>query len=184
METFKLAINKADPKNATQLDDAVINFLAKYRTISHTITNCSPSELLNGHRLRTTLDLLHPCQPDIDKAKEHQQKSYDAHTTPHHFSPGDTVWVCNFCQGPRWVAGSIKANIGRVIFEVEIEGKDMIWCRHANQLRTRLASLPFTMNPYSEHSQDNPSTTSHPTQTLVLHRSNRVCRPRQMWVPT
>ena len=61
VETFKLAINKADPKNATQLDDAVINFLAKYRTIPHTITNCSPSELLNGHRLRTTLDLLHPC---------------------------------------------------------------------------------------------------------------------------
>ena len=185
VETFKLAINKADPKNATQLDDAVINFLAKYRTIPHTITNCSPSELLNGRRLRTTLDLLHPCQPDMDKARERQRKNYDAHTTPRHFSPGDTVWVCNFCQGPRWVAGSIKANIGRVMFKVEIEGKDMIWRRHANQLRTRLASLPFTMNTDSEHPQDNPaSTTSHTTQTPVLRRSNRVRRPRQMWVST
>ena len=67
------------------------------------------------------------------------------------------------------------------MFKVEIEGKDMIWCRHANQLRT---SLPFTMNPDSEHSQDNPaSTTSHTTQMPVLRRSTRVRRPRQMWVP-
>ena len=169
------------------MDVAVINFLAKYRTIPYTITNCSPSELLNGHRLRTTLDLLYPCQPDIDKARERQQKSYDAHTMPRHFSPGDTVWVCNFCQGPCWVAGSIKANIGRVMFRVEIKGKDVIWRRHANQLRTRLALLPFTMNPNSEHSQDIPaSSTSHTTQlqTPVLRRSTRVCRPRQMWVPT
>ena len=62
VETFKLTINKADPKNEKQL---VINFLAKYRTIFYTLTNCSISELLNGRRLRTTLDLLHPCQPDI-----------------------------------------------------------------------------------------------------------------------
>ena len=48
VETFKLAINKAYPKNEKQLDDAVINFLAKYRTIPHTLTNCSPPELLNG----------------------------------------------------------------------------------------------------------------------------------------
>ena len=54
VETFKLAINKADQKNERQLDDAIINFLTKYRTIPHTLS----SELLNGRRLRTTLNRL------------------------------------------------------------------------------------------------------------------------------
>ena len=68
------------------------------------------------------------------------------------------------------------------MFKVEIEGKDVIWCCHANQLRTRLASLPFTMNSDSEHSQDNPaSTTFHTAQTPVLRRSTGVRHPR---VPT
>ena len=137
-----MAINKADPKNERQLDDAVINFLAKYRTIPHTLTNCSPSELLNGRRLRTTLDLLHPCQPDITKAEARRQKNYNAHTRPRQFSSGDTVWARNFQQGPRWIAGTIETTIGRVMCKVKIDGKDMHWRRHVNQLRTRLTSLP------------------------------------------
>ena len=46
VETFKLAINKADPKNEKQLDDAVINFLAKYRTIG----------LIHKSRSRSSVD--------------------------------------------------------------------------------------------------------------------------------
>ena len=43
VETFKLSINKADPKTATKLGSSVIDFLAKYNLTSHTLTNCSPS---------------------------------------------------------------------------------------------------------------------------------------------
>ena len=69
VETFKLGINKADPKTATELDSAVINFLARYRAFPHTLTNCSPSEMLNSRHLRTVLDLLHPCQANISRAR-------------------------------------------------------------------------------------------------------------------
>ena len=65
VEIFKLAINKADSKNDRQLEDAVINFLAKYRTITHTLTNCSPSELFkwtpieNYLRFTTSMSIRH-----------------------------------------------------------------------------------------------------------------------------
>ena len=35
VETFKLGINKADPKTASELDNAVIKFLSKCRAIPH-----------------------------------------------------------------------------------------------------------------------------------------------------
>ena len=64
------------------------------------------------------------------------------------------------------------------MFKLEIKGKDVIWRHRVNQLRTRLTSLPFTNNSDSEHSQDNPaSTTSHTTQTPALRRSTRVRHP-------
>ena len=51
VETFKQSIDKANLKTASQLQDAVIEFLAKYRSTPHTVTNSSPSELLNSRRL-------------------------------------------------------------------------------------------------------------------------------------
>ena len=51
VETFKQSIDKANPRTASQLQDAVIEFLAKYRSTPHTVTNSSPSELLNSRRL-------------------------------------------------------------------------------------------------------------------------------------
>ena len=53
--------------------------------------------------------------------------------------------------------------------KVKIEGKDVIWRRPVNQLRTRLTSLPFTMNSDSEPSQsDSTSTTLHTVQPPAL----------------
>ena len=80
VETFKLSINKADPKTTTELENSVLNFLAKYRSTPHTLTNCSPAEMLNQRRLRTTLDLLHPCQSEIRQGRLRQKVNYDVHT--------------------------------------------------------------------------------------------------------
>ena len=120
--------------------------------------------------MRTILDLLHPCQSDITKAKARQQRNYDAHTKPRQFSPGDTVWARNFQQGTHWIAGTIGATIGKVMCKVKIEGKDVIWRRHVNQLRTRLTSWPFTINSDSEPSQsDSASTTSHTVHSSQIN---------------
>ena len=101
VETFKQSIDKANPKTASQLQDAVIDFLAKYRSTPHTVTNTAPSKLLNNRRLQTILDLLHPCQTDTVKNKEQQKPTYDSHTKPRQFEKGDPVWANYFRPGPR-----------------------------------------------------------------------------------
>jgi len=81
---------------------------------------------------------------------------YDSHTKPCDIR--DTVGILNFNSGPCWVAGTVKKNIGKVMYEVSIDGKNITWCHHANQLRTRFATLPVTettsaknMNLYLTH---------------------------------
>ena len=69
-ETFNQSIDKAILKTVSQLQDEVIEFLAKYQSTLLTITNSSPSELLNNTILQTILDLLHPCQTDTTKSKK------------------------------------------------------------------------------------------------------------------
>ena len=71
-ETFKQSIDKAILKTVSQLQDEVIEFLAKYQSTLLTITNNSPSELLNNRILQTILDLLHPCQTDTAKSKKNE----------------------------------------------------------------------------------------------------------------
>ena len=58
VQTFKVAVNKANSKNNTELQDCTVNFLAHYRTTPHTVTSQSLSDTLNVRRIRTRLDLL------------------------------------------------------------------------------------------------------------------------------
>ena len=51
--TFKNSIKKANSTTEEQLQDALINFLARYRATPHTVTGQTPSEMLNSRRLRT-----------------------------------------------------------------------------------------------------------------------------------
>ena len=57
-ETFKQSFDKAILKTVSQLQDEVLEFLTKYQSTHLTITNSSPSELLNNRILQTILDLL------------------------------------------------------------------------------------------------------------------------------
>jgi len=181
VETFKKSIDKANPKTASQLQDAVIDFLAKYRSTPHTVTNSSPSELLNNRRLRTILDLLHPCQTDTAKRKEQQKLSYDSHTQPRQFGVGDAVWARNFRQGPRWSRATVTECLGNVMYKVQLEEQPrLIWRRHANQLRTRI--VPVNIDNNSDHNLD---TNDGPVlnNPLPLRRSSRARKPTRRWVP-
>ena len=185
VETFKLSINKADPKTATQLESSVIDVLANYRSTPHTLTNCSPAEMLNKRRLRTTLDLLHPCQTDIMQGRVRQKLSYDLHTKPRDYVIGDAVWIRNFRSEPRWIAGTVNKHIGRVMYKVSVDGKDVTWRRHANQLRTSFASLPLTAPPSTDTTQEQaPNQNQVSPERSVLRRSTRVRKPRVPWAPS
>ena len=64
-----LWMEKADPVMDEQLQECLINFLARYRATPHTVTGQTPSELLNSRRIRTRLDLLHPNQEQVQRAR-------------------------------------------------------------------------------------------------------------------
>ena len=156
----------------------MIEFLAKYRSTPHTVINSSPSELLNSRRLRTILDLLHPCQTDTPNRKEQQKINYDHHTEPYHFVEGDPVWVHNFRQGPRWCRAIVTEHLGNVMYKVQLEGQpNVIWRRHANQLRTRI-NVDANNSDDSNESARPVVNTPHP-----LCRSSRIRKPTNRWVP-
>ena len=134
--TFKNSIEKANPSSNEQLQNSLINFLARYRATPHTVTGQTP-EMLNCRRIRTLLDLLHPSQQQVRLRKE---EAYNSKTRPRQFTIGDLVWVRNFQGGKKWVPGIIKENLGNVMHKVLIEGAGTIWRRHVNQLKTRLAA--------------------------------------------
>ena len=180
VQTFKLAMDKASPNTVTGLRDCVVNFLACYRSTPHSVTNQTPSEMLFGRRIRTRLDLLHPCQPQIPKSVSQQKVYYDLHTKPKQFLVGESVWIKNFRAGKRWIPGTITGRRGKVMYTVTEEGSTVMWHRHANQLRVRSVILPSSSN----EAGGNSNTTTEAVAPPVLRRSTRIRRPRIPWSPS
>ena len=187
METFKTSIEKANPSTERQLQDGVIDFLARYRATPHTVTDQTPSEMLNSRRIRTHLDLLHPNHDQVKRAKICQEDHYNAGTKARQFNMGDLVWARNFQGRERWIPGIIKERIGNVMYKVVIEDKDMTWRRHTNQLKSQLApwSIPDSVQPTSQGSEVNRPNPNNSEQLLTqpppLCRSARVPKPRRPW---
>ena len=87
---------------------------------------------------------------------------------------------------------------GNVMYQVLIEGQNLTWRRHANQLKTRLAVSHLVDPPQvsSQPSDSQPASSSQvadsqPPQTeqsIVeqppLRRSARVPKPRRPWSPS
>jgi len=198
VETFKNSIQKANPISRTEIQDCVTNFLAKYRGTPHSVTGQTSSELLNGRRLRTLLDLLHPSQTQLQQAKLRQEEQCNLKTRPREFKTGDLVWVCNYREGKRWVPGIIKEKSGNVMCQAVIEGQNLTWRRHASQLKTRLA-VSHLVDPPQVSSQPGDSQTASSSQVAdsqtdqveqstgtqsPLRRSARVPKPRRPWSPS
>lgn len=175
VQTFKKAIEKRDPHTNEEIQEAVIDFLAMYRSTPQSTTNQTPSEMLNNRRMRTRLDLLHPCNSEAIKSQQRQKANYDVNTKPNKFKVGDLVWARNFRGGKRWLPGAITKQIGNVIYEVSIKELNTTWRRHANQLRTRIEWIPETNSTTVEPPKE--------TVTVPLRRSTRIRKPRTPWSP-
>ena len=71
--------------------------------------------------------------------------------------------------------------LGNVMYKVQLEKQDnVIWQRHANQLRTRIVPVSLD-NDKSVTSDD--SARSVVNTPCPLHRSSRVQKPTNRWVP-
>ena len=121
------------------------------------------------------LDLLHPCQTDTAKRKE-QQKT-NTIVTLHHVNLLRVIQcgLGNFIQGPHWRHITVTECLGNVMYKVQLEEQnDVIWRRHANQLRTRIVLVNLD--------SDNSVTSDDSARPVVntpcpLHRSSRVRKP-------
>ena len=110
IQSFKQALRKSSlpPKEALQ------EFLMQHRRIPFA-SGLSPSELLNGRRIRTKIDTLVPSIPHLLQGRQSRQASKHSNAedsevvskVEHHYSLGDPCYALYFGprrdRDPRWV---------------------------------------------------------------------------------
>ena len=140
IQSFKQALRKSSlpPKEALQ------EFLMQYRRIPFA-SGLSPSELLNGRRIRTKIDTLVPSIPHL--LQERQSNAEDSEVVSkveHHYSLGDLCYALYFGprrdRDPRWVPAIVTKVHGTRSVNVRVIPRGPTWRRHLDQLRPRYGS--------------------------------------------
>lgn len=132
VQVFKRALRPhAGTGVDTQLE--VTRFLQRYRTIPHSTTGRTPSELLLGRTLRTTLDLM---RPHVEQQVQSQQtrtiNNYNRTVRNRDFCEGQPVFARHYIGPRKWVGGVIARRSGPLSYDVQVG--DQLIARHASQL--------------------------------------------------
>ena len=145
IQSFKQALRKSSlpPKEALQ------EFLMQYRRIPFA-SGLSPSELLNGRRIRTKIDTLVPSIPHLLQGRQSRQASKHSNDAEdsevvskveHHYSLGDPCYALYFGprrdRDPRWVPAIVTKVHGTRSVNVRVIPRGPTWRRHLDQLRPR-----------------------------------------------
>ena len=147
IQSFKQALRKSSlpPKEALQ------EFLMQYRRIPFA-SGLSPSELLNGRRIRTKIDTLVPSIPHLLQGRQSKQASKRSNAedsevvskVEHHYSLGDPCYALYFGprrdRDPRWVPAIVTKVHGTRSVNVRVIPRGPTWRRHLDQLRPRYGS--------------------------------------------
>ena len=147
IQSFKQALRKSSlpPKEALQ------EFLMQYRRIPFA-SGLSPSELLNGRRIRTKIDTLVPSIPHLLQGRQSRQASKHSNAedsevvskVEHHYSLGDPCYALYFGprrdRDPRWVPAIVTKVHGTRSVNVRVIPRGPTWRRHLDQLRPRYGS--------------------------------------------
>ncbi|MCG8621136.1 MAG: DDE-type integrase/transposase/recombinase [Proteobacteria bacterium] len=121
--------------------------LMAYRTTPQSTTGVSPSELLQGRRIRTRLDLLKPNVTErVEQSQLKQKLSHDSTARRMQFSKGETVYAQNFGTGQKWMPAIFQDVTGPVSFLVKLED-DRLIRRHQDHLRRRVTDNDNNENP-------------------------------------
>ena len=147
IQSFKQALRKSSlpPKEALQ------EFLMQYRRIPFA-SGLSPSELLNGRRIRTKIDTLVPSIPHLLQGRQSRQASKHSNAedsevvskVEHHYTLGDPCYALYFGprrdRDPRWVPAIVTKVHGTRSVNVRVIPRGPTWRRHLDQLRPRYGS--------------------------------------------
>ena len=117
----------------------IAKVLMAYRTTPQSTTGVSPSELLQGRRIRTRLDLLKPSVTErVEKRQLQQTLSHDSLSRQMYFSKGETVYAQNFGTGQKWMPAVVQEVTGPVSFLVKLQDGRLIR-RYQDHLRRRIS---------------------------------------------
>lgn len=131
VQTFKSMMKKA---GAGSLITKVSRVLFSYRITPQSTTGLSPAEMLQGRKLRSTLDLIHPDRRrKVERKQCIQKKQHDKQGLGRSFQEGDAVITKNFSHGPKWIPGFIAKITGPVSYKVML-GDGNIVRRHVDQI--------------------------------------------------
>ena len=119
VQVFKQGMKKA---SSGTVSDKASRLLFHYRITPHTITGLTPSEMLIGRTLHSTLDLLKPdVRQRVIQKQSKQKLNHDKHCKSQIFPEGERVLAKNLGQGKKWLPGKIVSQKGPVTFEIELE---------------------------------------------------------------
>ena len=140
VQSFKKSLQKSSllPKSALQ------EFLMMYRR-TPLASGLSPSEILNGHQIRSLIDILKPSPVHI--ALGRQSQTTRAETTSsssvakvlHSYKAGTPVYTAYYGprndKDPRWVPAIVKKLLGARTILVHVCPRGPVWKCHIEQLR-------------------------------------------------
>lgn len=123
-------IRKADSA-PSKLYSTVMQFLQRNRATPHTATGRTPSELIFGRTIRTSLNLLHPSvEGQVGKAQLRQLAEHSEHHEE--FVVGQPVFARQYGGAKKWSPGKIARRTGPGSYDVlagsEILHRHIISC--------------------------------------------------------
>ena len=189
IQSFKQALRKSSlpPKEALQ------EFLMQYRRIPFA-SGLSPSELLNGRRIRTKIiDTLVPSIPHLLQGRQSRQASKHSNTedsevvskVEHHYTLGDPCYALYFGprrdRDPRWVPAMVTKVHGTRSVNVRVIPRGPTWRRHLDQLRPRYGSDqdddPCEIPTSVLSTETLPSGTDHASSSSSMNQRNNPRLP-------
>ena len=134
VQSFKAGMKRM---NGGTVETKLSRFLMTYRITPHSTTGLSPAQMLMNRQPRTRLDLVRPdIQRRVNNRQYAQKENHDQHAKPRLFNVGDPIYVENFAQGPRWLAGHSVAVTGYRVYTVQFDD-GRVWKRHVDHIRFR-----------------------------------------------
>lgn len=179
VRTFKTFIKKENP-SSYNVNNAVSDMLFRYRNTPHATTGRCPYELLFTIKPATKLDRIHPNIQDrvLNKQLKQRDASFRARGDSL-FKLGENVYVKDYRSKipNKWSRATVVAVRGPLSYEVEVD--NLIWRRHADQMRSTHPDHCPTDQPIQLDQTPNSRTIDQPIQFDQTINSRTIDQPFQ-----
>ena len=129
VQVFKRAL-RPQVGNKVDVQAEIFKFPQRYRTIPHSTTGGSPSELIFGRTIRTTLDLLKPqVETQVLKQQSRSIQNDDRTARDREFA---VVFARQYLGPRKWVGIVISQRTGPLSYDVQVGVQ--ISSKHSSQL--------------------------------------------------